>query len=80
VDVDQQSLHLGVVEIELGHAFIEAAGAHERGDFGVGMGSDEGENARRAICPVGIAAVTDGAMADKSSGGRLLAERRRSRE
>jgi hypothetical protein len=78
-----QHLHLGVVEIELGHAPVGAAAAHQDGKFPVGMRSDEGQQAGCPIRAIGIAAVTEGALSSerpRGSGLRLRDQRRRQQE
>ena len=50
--MNQQRLHLVVGEVEMRHAFVGAARAHQRGDFGVGMGSHETKEGGRALGPL----------------------------
>ena len=80
--VRDQHLHLGVVEIEVGHALVEAAGVHQSGDLRVGMRSNEGEDALRPVRAIGIAAMTDGAVRSERPGraGLRLREQRRRQE
>jgi hypothetical protein len=72
--VSQQRLQISIVEVELRHAFFEAAGAHEGGDLGIAMGVDVTEEGRGTVGAVGVAAVADGAVRGKGFGGRLLSK------
>jgi hypothetical protein len=68
--MSEERFHFVVSEVETGHSFIEATGAHESGDVLVGMGGHEAEEVGSAVGAGAVTTVADAAAVGEGADGR----------
>jgi hypothetical protein len=68
----QQRCHLVTSKVETRHPFFEAARSNQGGEFRIGVPRYEREDGGRAVGPIAVTSMADGATVSKRSGGTSL--------